>query len=151
MTKIDIWNETRKLTDRLATVFEMHDYSLEDVDQIVELLSRFARSTNGKESIMRSLNRERKLMIYQKGRTLYSHSRSKYLTPKSKALQAIRETRQNIIVNNTEHIYFVFQKTIDFWAELEELSKSSKWRIKKELELDDIRIIQDLSELRDFS
>ena len=152
MSKIDIWTEQRKLTDRLANVFELEKITLEETEQIVDLLCRFAQSTNGKESIMRALNRERRLMIYQQDRKLYSHSRSKYLTTKNKALQKIRETRQNIIINETEHIYFVFQSTIDFWTEeFYELSRTTKWRIRKELELDDIRIIQEASEITDFS
>jgi len=145
MSKLDIWNDLTKLTNGLANTFELNNFSIEDVTQIVDLLSRFARSTNGKESILRALNRERRLMIYQKDRKLYSHSRTEYLTPKRKALQKIKETRQNILVND-EMTYFVFQDTIDFWTE--ELSKSSKWRIKKELELDNIRIIEKVSELQ---
>jgi hypothetical protein len=148
MSKIDIWNNLTKLTDRLANAFDMNDYSLEDVEQITDLLCRFARSSNGKESILRALNRERSLMIYQRRRKKYSHSRKEYLTPKSKALQKIKKTRQNTLVNR-ELVYFVFQDTFDFWTE--KLSRSSKWRIKKELDQENIRIIQKMSELDDFS
>jgi len=149
MTELD-WNELTKLTDRLAVIFELQGQTLSEVEEIVDLISQLYHTSKDKTLLKRAINREGKLQDYQKRRKENSswYKRKKYQTNKSLALQKLSECTQNGFDSNNRIVYFVFQSSFDFWTE--ELSQTSKWRIKKELEEQDVRIIETYTDLEQF-
>ena len=133
----EIW----KITQKLGTVFDMKGFTVEEVEEIYQQISRLLDVSKDKETVLRAINREGKLIDYQNRRKKHPRERGKYLSKKNVALNRIRNT-----IENFEGIIdYVYCSVIDVWTK--DLSRTSKWRITKELEEDGIRIIESLRDL----
>ena len=142
----EIW----KITQKLGTVFDMYELTVKEVDEIYSQISKLFHVSKDKNALLRAINREGRLIDYQNRRkeNTSRYKRKNYQTNKSLALQKLREHTQNGFDSNDNIVYFVFQEAFDFWTK--DLSQTSKWRIKKELEDQEVKIIENYTDLKQF-
>lgn len=134
-TGSSFWNNLKEY-EKQALGFvdglELKGFTPEEIKDLFTQMERLLTISKDKGALMRAVTREGKLLDYQRLRKRISWSRRKYHKSSRATIEILQAQSEPKFDDSGESKSVLHAYTFDAWTK--EFSKSTKWRMKKELQ-----------------